>query len=86
MSVMAIFRQSSFSMGGFGLESGADDRVLPRAAVVSCLRTPVRLGSREASRIQRMVESEAQDEKARTQSLHDPRPANGASLEPADTS
>ena len=69
-----------------GLESGADDRVLPRAAVVSCLWSPVRLGSRETSRIQRVVESEAQDEVARTQSLHDPRPANGASLESADAS
>ena len=84
MSAITIFRQFSFSMGRFGLESGADDRALPRAAAVSCLRTAVRLGSREASRIQRMVEWEAQDEVARTQSLHDPRPANGASLEPAD--
>jgi hypothetical protein len=76
-------------MAGFGLESGADDRVLrvlPLAAVVSCLRSPVPLGSGEASRIQRMVESEAQEEMARTQSLHDTRLANGASLEPADAS
>jgi len=38
-------------MAGFGLESDADDRVLPRPAVVPCLRTPVSLGSGKTSRI-----------------------------------
>ena len=84
MSTIAIYQQSTISMAGFGLESSAHDRILPRAAVVSCLRSPVPLGSRETSRIQRMVESDAQEEMARTQSLHDTRLANGASLEPAD--
>jgi hypothetical protein len=36
------------------------------------------LGSGETSRIQRIVESEAQEEMARTQGLHDARLANGA--------
>jgi hypothetical protein len=66
MSAMAIYQQSTVSMTGFGLESGADDHVLPRVAVVSCLRSPVPFGSGETSRIQRMVESEAQEEMART--------------------
>jgi hypothetical protein len=35
MSAMAIYQQSTVSMTGFGLESGADDHVLPRVAVVS---------------------------------------------------
>jgi len=67
MSEMAIYQQSTVSMAGFGLESGADGRilgVLPRAAVVSCLRSPVPVGSGETSRIQRKVESEAQEEMA----------------------
>jgi hypothetical protein len=51
MSEMAIYRQCTACICGFGIESDAYDRVLPRPAVVSCLRTSVPLGAGETSRI-----------------------------------
>jgi len=71
-------------MASFSLGANAHDRVFPRADVVSCLRNPVPLGSRETPRIQRMVESQAQEGMARITGLHDAGLANGASPEPAD--
>jgi hypothetical protein len=72
-------------MGGFGLESGADD-LLDRAAIVSGLRGVLLLCPGETSSIQRLVESAGQEEMARTESLHDTLLANATSLEPADAS
>jgi len=74
------------SVAVFGLESAAADRILPRAGIVSCLRSVLPLGPGDTSRIQRMVRSAAQEDMARTQSLHDTRLADGASLEPTDAS
>jgi hypothetical protein len=51
LSAMAIYRQCTACICGFGIESDAYDRVLPRPAVVSCLRTSVPLGAGETSRI-----------------------------------
>jgi hypothetical protein len=81
-----FYRQSPSAIAVFDLESGADDHILPRAAVLSCLRSPLPLRSGETSRIQCMVESEEQEEMARTQSLHNDRLANAAAVEPANAS
>src|ERR1043166_1605872 len=70
----------------FGLESVTHDSLLPWAAVVSCLRTPMPLGPGETSRIQRMAEPAWQEEMARAESLYDTPLANAASLESADAS
>ena len=89
MSAMAIYQQPSASVAGFGLESGADDRLLhllPRASFVSRLWRPVPDGSRKTSCVQRMVESQAQESVARTEGLQYSRSADGAPLEPADAS
>jgi hypothetical protein len=51
LSAIAICRQCTACICGFGIESDAYDRVLPRPAVVSCLRTSVPLGAGETSRI-----------------------------------
>jgi hypothetical protein len=60
-----MFQQSTVCMGGFGLESGADD-LLDRAAIVSGLRGVLPLCPSETSSIQPLVESAGQEEMART--------------------
>jgi hypothetical protein len=48
---MAIHQQSTICLTVFGLELGADDRILPRPVVVFCLRSVVPPGPGETSRI-----------------------------------
>lgn len=59
---MAIFQQSPARTARFGSQPGADGRVRPRFADVSCTRSAAPPGAGETSRIQRMVEREGAEE------------------------